>query len=97
MMSSESRKSSSYRKDHERRKSSQYSKDDERRESSKSSRKKSSLKDKVEKEATDKVYRAGRAIKRTGIWDGSVVEEVFMEMTGVSVGHADYMASDWKN
>lgn len=48
----------------------------------------------------EKVYRAARGIKQTarrGTWDGSVVEEVFLEMTGVTIGDLDKMKSDWKN
>ena len=56
----------------------------------------------IEKELPggDKVYAAAQTIKkaaRRGTWDGSVVEEVFMEMTGVSMGPKDYMKSNWKN
>merc|ERR1711981_1511754 len=54
----------------------------------------------IEKELPggDKVYAAAQTIKkaaRRGTWDGSVVEEVFMEMTGVSMGPKDYMKSNW--
>lgn len=91
----------------ERRKSSSSKSNESRRKSSNASKsykdhKKDYVKAKLEEELPNaqKVYTAARTIKkaaRRGTWDGSVVEEVFMEMTGVSVGHEDYMKSDWKN
>ena len=60
------------------------------------------VKKKIEKELPggEKVFATAKSIKRAarrGTWDGSVVEEVFMEMTGVSMGQPDYMKSNWKN
>lgn len=93
----------------DKRKSSSSKSYESRRRSSSASKsfkdhKKDYVEAKLEKEMPDtqRIYTAARTIKkaarsRRGTWDGSVVEEVFMEMTGVSVGHEDYMRSDWKN
>jgi hypothetical protein len=53
-----------------------------------------------ERLSKDEIYQAARAYKtktRKGTWDGSVVQEVFMEMTGVSIGDPDHMKSCWDN
>jgi hypothetical protein len=50
--------------------------------------------------SSKKIYQAAHSIKkatRQGTWDGTVVEEVFMEMTGVTIGAPHKMTSDWKN
>jgi predicted Zn-dependent protease len=56
----------------------------------------------IEKEipCVKRIYQAAQAVKkaaRKGVWDGTVVEEVFLEMTGVIIGDEEKMKSDWKN
>jgi hypothetical protein len=62
-------------------------------------RKKDFVKEAIEKEMP-KITQASRTIKRAtrrGTWDGSVVEEVFLEMTGVTIGDEGKMKSHWNN
>jgi hypothetical protein len=46
-----------------------------------------------------KILQAAQKLNdsKKGVFDGTVVEEVFMEMTGVPIGPKPRMMSDWKN
>lgn len=47
----------------------------------------------------DRIIRAAEKLNeaKKGVFDGTVVEEVFMEMTGVPIGHKEKMKSNWKH
>jgi len=54
----------------------------------------------IESEApTAKIVQAAEKLKhsRKGVFDGTVVEEVFLEMTGVKIGQKPFMKSNWMN